>query len=214
VNGDKVGLREKYRHRLDLASGTEGHEVDDVVEEDAHPERFGEYRELRADVTIADDPKGLSTDLPAVLGLLVPGALTQLEGALKVLPREGDDLGYDELGHGTRVGEGRVEDRDASFCSGDQIDLVYADTEAPDNEELGNASDMSTGDPASIWASLRYLGGSLYDSFGDLGLAANADGVVLADPLNEVVLIQRLCMVIDSPAIGFKCFDSVLADVF
>lgn len=119
MNGDKVRLREKDRHRLDLASRTKRHEVDDVVEEDAHPERFSEDRELRADVTIANDPKGLPTDLPAVLGLLVPDALTQLEGTLKVLPRECDNLGYDQFCHGTRVGERRVEDWNASLGSGD-----------------------------------------------------------------------------------------------
>ena len=119
MEGDEVRLREKHGHRLDLAGRTERHEIDDVIEEDAHPERFGEHRELGADVTIANDPKGLPTDLPAALGLLVPDALTDLKGTLKVLPREGDDLGYDELCYGTRVGEGRVEDRDASLPSGD-----------------------------------------------------------------------------------------------
>jgi len=61
---------------------------------------------------------------------------------------------------------------------------------------------------------MRYLGGSLYDSFRDLSLAANTNGVVLTNPLDEVVLVQRLCVVIDSPAIGFKGFNGVLANIF
>jgi len=38
--------------------------------------------------------------------------------------------------------------------------------------------------------------------------------MVLANPLDEVVLVQRLCVVIDSPAIGFKGFNGVLANIF
>jgi hypothetical protein len=68
--------------------------------------------------------------------------------------------------------------------------------------------------PASIWASHRYLGGSFYYSFSDLGLAANAYGVVSADLLDEVILVHRLCVVIDLPAIGLKGFDGVRANIF
>jgi hypothetical protein len=74
---------------------------------------------LRADVAVTDDAECLSADLPAALGLLVPYPLAQLEAALKVLPRERNDLGYDELCDGTRVGEGRVEDGDAGLRGGD-----------------------------------------------------------------------------------------------
>lgn len=41
VKGDEVGFREKVMEGVDLAGGTERHEVDDVVEEYAHAEGFG-----------------------------------------------------------------------------------------------------------------------------------------------------------------------------
>jgi len=45
--------------------------------------------------------------------------LAHLEAALKVLSRKRNDLGYDEFGYGTRVGEGGVEDGDTRFRGGD-----------------------------------------------------------------------------------------------
>ena len=145
MKGDKVCLREQRRQRLDLAGDAERHDVDDVVEDDAHPKRFGEDRELRTDVAVTDDAECLPADLPTALGLLVPDSLAQLEAAFKVLTRERNDLGYDELRDGTRVGEGRVEDRDAGFRSGELVDLIYADAEAPDDEELkGTQNEIST----------------------------------------------------------------------
>jgi len=168
---------------------------------------------LGAYVTVTDNPKGLPTDIPAALGLLVPDALTQLEGTLEVLAGECNDLRHDELRHGTRVGEGGVEDGNASFPGGDQINLVYTDAEASDNEELADRGKMSVETIISGrgWQALdiRYLRGSLYDSFSDLGLATNANSVILANLLNEVILAHRLPVVIDPPAIRFKCFNGV-----
>ena len=102
-----------------MASGTERHDVYDVVEEDAHPKCFREDGELRTDVTVANDPERLPADLPAALGLLVPGSLAHLEAALKVLPRERNNLGYDEFSHGTGIRKGGVEDRDTGFRGSD-----------------------------------------------------------------------------------------------
>ena len=73
------------------------HEVDDIVEENAHAERFGKHGQLRANVPIAHDTEGLATNLPAALGLFVPDPVAHLERALEVLTREGDNLGDDEL---------------------------------------------------------------------------------------------------------------------
>ena len=119
MDGDKVRLREEGRQRFDLAGRAERHDIDDVVEDDAHPKRFGEDRELRPDVAIANDPEDLPADLPAALGLLIPDSLAHLEAALKVLSRKRNDLGYDEFGYGTRVGEGGVENGDTGFRGGD-----------------------------------------------------------------------------------------------
>ena len=217
MKGDEVGLREQRRQRFDLAGGTERHDVDDVVEDDAHPKRFGEDRELRTDVAVTDDAERLPADLPAALGLFVPDSLAHLEAALKVLPRERNDLGYDELCDGTRVGEGRIKDGDTGFRSGDQVDLIYADAEAPDDEELkGHTDEISAPMETSVYQgeSLPHLRGSFYHPFGDLGLAANTNGVVCANMLDKIILAHRFCVVIDSPAIGLESFDGVLADVF
>jgi len=37
--------------------------------------------------------------------------------------------------------------------------------------------------------------------------------MVLTDMLDEVILVHRLCMVIDLPTIGLKGFNGVLANV-
>jgi hypothetical protein len=38
--------------------------------------------------------------------------------------------------------------------------------------------------------------------------------MVLPDPLYEIVLIQSLYMMIDTPAIGFECLNGIWTDVF
>ncbi len=136
VQRDEVGLGQQFFERLDLTRGAKGHDVDDVMEEDAQAERLCEDGELGADMAIADYSEGFTPYLPAALGLLVPEACTQLRGALKELARENDELGHDKLGDGARVGEGRVEDRDTRQRSGLEIDLVGADAEASNNKEL------------------------------------------------------------------------------
>ena len=59
----------------------------------------------------------------------------------------------------------------------------------------------------------RYLCGSLDDSFCDLGLATDADGVILADFLDELVFRHGLGGMVDVPALGAECLDCLLADV-
>ena len=87
---------------------------------------------------IADDSERLAADLPATLGLLVPRPGLHLERALEVLARQCDDLGNYKLGNRARIGEGRVEDGDASLCSGEQVDLVDTNAETADDEELAS----------------------------------------------------------------------------
>jgi len=65
-------------------------------------------------MTVTHDTEGLSSNLPASLGDLVPNTLPHLPGSIRELPRETDDLGENELGDRPRVGEGRVEDGDSS----------------------------------------------------------------------------------------------------
>jgi len=80
--------------------------------------------------------EGLSTNLPASLGDLVPDTLPHLASTIAELTAEGDNLGDDELGDGARVGEGRVEDGDSGLSGGEKVDLVGSDAEAADDEKL------------------------------------------------------------------------------
>lgn len=49
---------------------------------------------------------------------------------------QGNDFGNDELSDGARVGEGGVEDGDTSVGGIGEVDLVGADTEAADDNEV------------------------------------------------------------------------------
>jgi hypothetical protein len=57
-------------------------------------------------------------------------------GALEELPRECDDFGYDKFGYGPGVGEGRIENWNASFGGRKEVDLIRAYTEASDDQKL------------------------------------------------------------------------------
>ena len=59
-----------------------------------------------------------------------------------------------------------------------------------------------------------HLGGCLYHPFGNFGLAANTDGMVLAYLLNKIVLVHRLYVMIDAPAIRLEGLNGIYADVF
>lgn len=65
-----------------------------------------------------------------------------LNGSVAELARQGDDLGDDEFRDTARVGERRVEDGNTATSSIGEVDLVGADAEASNDEEvLGFAED-------------------------------------------------------------------------
>ena len=101
----EIRLCQERVEGFDLTRGTQGHEIDDVVEEDTHAKRFCQYRKLGADVAVADNTKSLAANLSAAFRLLVPQTVTHLEAALEILARERDDFGNDKLCDGARVGE-------------------------------------------------------------------------------------------------------------
>jgi hypothetical protein len=59
-----------------------------------------------------------------------------LVGAVAKLTGESDYLSYNQFGHASRVREGRVKDGDALSSRIGQIDLVRANTEAADDQEV------------------------------------------------------------------------------
>ena len=58
------------------------------------------------------------------------------EGAFRHLAGKGDDLANDQLRDGATVGEGAVEDADPVGSSVGEINLVCADAEAADGDEV------------------------------------------------------------------------------
>ena len=82
VQRDEVGLLEQRIERVDRPRGAEGHDWNDVVEDDAHPECLCEHRELRADVPVANNPERLASDLPAALGDFIPHPVVHLHRAV------------------------------------------------------------------------------------------------------------------------------------
>ena len=55
VEGDKVRDLEQFVQSVDLLAAAQGHQGDNIVEEDAHAHGLGQDRELRSNVTITDD---------------------------------------------------------------------------------------------------------------------------------------------------------------
>ena len=96
-------------------------------------------------MTISYYAQCLSSDLPALGAHLVPGPSVHLNAAVTQLTCECDDLANDELGDRTRVREGRVEDADSMRRGVLEIDLVRADAEAAnDNQVLGFGEDAGS----------------------------------------------------------------------
>jgi hypothetical protein len=87
----------------------------------------------------------LPSDLPALGAHLVPGPSVHLTAAVAQLTCERDDLANDELSDRARVREGRVEDADSMRRGVLEIDLVRADAEASDdNQVLGFGEDAGS----------------------------------------------------------------------
>jgi hypothetical protein len=136
VEGHEVGSLEELGESADLLRDTQGHQRHDVVVDDAHTHGLGQHRQLGANVAVSDYTEGLSTDLPALVADLVPGALVHLVGTVTELSRQHDDLSNDQLRHTARVTKRRVEDGDTVLGGIFEVDLVGADAEAADDNEV------------------------------------------------------------------------------
>ena len=87
-------------------------------------------------MTVADNSERLPSHFPAIPRDLVPDAVLELTGAIEELTRQNDDFGHDELCDRTRVREGRVKDGDACTSSAVEINLISANAEAADDQQL------------------------------------------------------------------------------
>ena len=168
VQRDDVGLGEQGVQRRHPARVAVGESVGGVVEDHAQPERLGDDRELRADVAVADDAEHPAADLVGALGGLVPQAVVHLLRLLRQSSRERDDLADDELDDAAGVGVGRVEGSDPVGCGRVEVDLVGADAEGPDREQIGVLDDLR----------------------GQVGPGADAEQLHTLQRLDQVVLAQ------------------------
>ena len=107
-----------------------------VVEDDRHPERLGQHRQLRADVPVADDAQHPAADLVRAVRRLVPHPRVQGLVAVGEPTHQGDDLAESQLDDRARVGERGVEHRDAPLRGCRQVDLVRPDAEGADGEQV------------------------------------------------------------------------------
>ena len=94
---------------------------------------------------------------------LVPDALVHPLGLLRQPARQRDDLGDHQLDDAAGVGVRRVEDRDAALGGRVEVDLVGADAEAADRDQvLGRVEhprrDVGVGaDPEQLYAARQHL---------------------------------------------------------
>ncbi len=138
--------------------------VDRVEEQDSHPHRFREDRDLRPDVPVPDDPEGFAADLVSARRALEPLALVCRVAPRRELSVQRDDLRDRQFRDRSCVAERRVEDRDPAFRGRVQVHLVRPGAEASDREQT--------------------LAG--FDDFaGELGLGTHANDMGPADRVDQ-----------------------------
>ncbi len=188
VEGHHIGAFHEIAHVDDPGGVTHAELVHDVVVEDAHAEGLGENGDLLADVAIADDAEGLSTHFRAACRGLVPFAGVGIFYLAIESAEEHTNIGHDELGHGARVGVGRIKDGNSPMFGRVQIHLVGADTEGTEGQE-----------PV----------GFLEDGSCDLGLGANPKNMNVFDESKQFFFIQRTGAGVHVKALFFKALHTL-----
>jgi hypothetical protein len=170
VQGDGLRGRQQLGQGRAAPRVAERELVGDVVEVHRHAQVLGQHGQLGADVAVADDAELAAAHLVAAGGRLVPVAGVHL-GVLHRQPAgHGDDLGQRELDHAARVGERGVEHRDPAPARRGQVDLVHADAERADRDQVR---------------------GLVQDPRGDLGAGSQAKQVHAAQRVDELILAER-----------------------
>ena len=181
VQRDDVRLGQQFVHRLAAPRVRQREPVDDVVVDDVHAEVLGEHRQLGADVPVADDAKRSAANLVRTVGRLVPDARVHQRVLLGEMPSQRDDLGQRQFDDAAGVGERCVEHGNAASRSRREIDLVGADAERADRDQVR---------------------GRLEHARGHLGLRANTKQLDAGQCGDELVFVQRTAARFDR-VIGF-----------
>src|SRR6266550_1665345 len=188
-----VGLAGQVAEGLAAVRVTEREPVGGVEEQHAHAEILGQHRQLRADVAVADDAQRATAYLVRAVGRLVPDARMHQGVLVREPPGQRDDLGDRELDHAAGVGERRVEDGDAPLRGCLQVDLVGADAERADREQLGRG---------------------VQDALRDVRLGADAQQGDRTDPVDQLVLVERAVERLDLEVGGAQHRHGVRMDLF
>lgn len=113
--------------------------------------------------------QSLSTHLPTLTTDLIPQPLLHLQRPLDILPTQRNNLTNHQLGHTPRIRKGRIEDGDAAFARILEIDLVGADAETADADQVL---------------------GMFQDFFREFGFGADANSLHIPNLLNQFLLPQ------------------------
>ena len=132
VQGHGIGLFQQFVEGVATVGIAQCQFLLNVVEHHAHAEGLGQYRQLGADVAVADDAEGLASHFMRTGSGLVPQAMLDVMRVCGNAAHQADDVADHQFHHGTGVGVGSVEHGDATLAGMCQIDLIGADAEAAD----------------------------------------------------------------------------------
>ncbi|MNJ46667.1 hypothetical protein D3C77_418020 [compost metagenome] len=146
VQADDVRHVEQLHQVRHLDGVAQGELVLDVVVVDLHADHLGDDAKLGADVAVAYDAELLAAGFHRAVGELLPDAAMALGVLLGDAAQQQQYLPEHQFGHGAGVGEGGVEDGNAAYVGGIQRDLVGADAEAADGDQLAGGIQHLLGD--------------------------------------------------------------------
>ena len=182
VQAHRLGHRQQLVEAVAALGVAERELVGDVVEVDLHAQRLGHDGELAADVAVADDAERAAAHLVRALGRLVPDAGVHGRVLVGEVAGQRDDLGDDELDDAAGVGERGVEDGHPALGGDREVDLVGADAEGADGQQVGRR---------------------LEHARGDVGLGADAEQLHAGHPRRQLGLVQGALDGLDlDPALG------------
>src|SRR5690606_36668458 len=183
VQRDEITLFEQALERSERAVVAHGQLLRDVEEYDAHAHGFCQHAHLATNAPVSDDPHGFTADFVRIFRTLLPVSRVHLPDAVGKLARKCDDFGDHELGDASSIRERSVEHRDALGMTGSKVDLIGPNAEAPDAEQTP---------------------GLLDDARRDLGLAANAQEVHVANALPQFLFTEGARQDFDVDSILFE----------